>query len=82
MVRLDSESKRYLAEAAKLRGISVSDYVRLTTVEQARKEVLAAEQNIIVLTAEEQLALWNALHEPVKLTPAQKKLSAIMRGKA
>ena len=42
MVRLDPESKAALADAAELRGISVSDYVRLVTVAQARREVSAA----------------------------------------
>ena len=36
----------------------------------------------IVLTPKQQLAFWNALQAPVKLTPAQKKLGAIMRGEA
>lgn len=82
MVRLDDESKSYLAQAAELRHVSISDYVRMVTVEHAKKEVLAARQQIIAMTPDEQLAFWNALNEPVKLTPAQKKLSAIMRGKA
>ena len=36
MVRLDKESKQCLAEAANLRHVSVSDYVRTVTVPQAR----------------------------------------------
>jgi len=80
MVRLDEESKRSLAAAAELRRISVSDYVRTVTVPQARREVLAARENVIRLSPEEQLALWTALNEPQKLTAAQKKLGAIMRG--
>jgi uncharacterized protein (DUF1778 family) len=80
MVRLDEESKRSLAAAAELRRISVSDYVRTVTVPQARREVLAARENVIRLSPEEQLALWTALNEPLKLTAAQKKLGAIMRG--
>ena len=82
MVRLDAESKRLIAEAAALRSISVSDFVRLVTVSQARAEVKAASENIIKMTPEEQLAFWQALHEPVKLTPAQRRLGAIMRGEA
>jgi hypothetical protein len=35
---------------------------------------------LICLTPEEQLAFWLALQEPVVLTPAQKKLGAMMRG--
>ncbi|MEX2092837.1 MAG: DUF1778 domain-containing protein [Pirellulales bacterium] len=80
MVRLDEESKRSLAAAAELRRISVSDYVRTVTVPQAQREVLAARENVIRLSPEEQLALWTALSEPPKLTAAQKKLGAIMRG--
>ena len=82
MVRLDEDSKRALTGAAGLRGVSVSDYVRLVTVTQARKELAAAEAQIISLTPEEQLAFWTALSEPVVLTPAQKKLGRIMRGES
>ena len=35
MVRLDDESKQCLAEAARLRHVSVSDYVRAVMVPQA-----------------------------------------------
>lgn len=80
MVRLDEESKTVLTRAAELRRISVSDYVRTVTVTQAKKEVVAAEEQIISLTPEEQLAFWTALNESIKLTPAQKKLGALMRG--
>src|SRR5690349_12344922 len=80
MVRLDKESKQLLVEAAKLRHVSVSDFVRLVTVPQARREVEAAQEQTIRMTPEEQLAFWNALNEPVKLTPAQRRLGAIMRG--
>ena len=80
IVRLDADSKDTLARAAKIRGISVSDYVRQVTVAQARKEVKAAASQTIVLTPEEQLAFWTALNAPVKLTAAQKKLGKLMRG--
>ena len=82
MVRLDESSKRALTGAAELRGVSVSDYVRLVTVTQARKELAAADSQTIALTAEEQLAFWTALAEPVVLTPAQKKLGRMMRGES
>jgi uncharacterized protein (DUF1778 family) len=80
MVRLDDASKQALARAAELRGISVSDYVRTVTVAQARREVQAARGQAISLTAEEQLAFWNALNEPPRLTPRQKQLGKLMRG--
>jgi uncharacterized protein (DUF1778 family) len=82
MVRLDEEGKQYLAQAAALRQISISDYVRTTTVAQARREVEAARERTIALTTDEQLAFWNALQETPKLTAAQKRLGAIMRGES
>jgi uncharacterized protein (DUF1778 family) len=80
MVRLDRESKNALVQAAELRRISVSDYVRTITVAQARKEVAAAGAQTIALTADEQLAFWTALDSPVKLTTRQKKLGKLMQG--
>jgi uncharacterized protein (DUF1778 family) len=81
MVRLDAESKQALAEAAELRRISVSDYVRTVTVAQARREVASARDQTILLSPDEQLTFWQALQAPAKLTPAQKRLGALMRGK-
>ena len=80
MVRLDEESKACLSEAARLRGISVSDYVRTVTVAQARREVSAAREQTFALTPEEQLAFWNALAAPPNLTEPQRRLGALMRG--
>jgi uncharacterized protein (DUF1778 family) len=80
MVRLDTESKTYLVQAAELRRISVSDYVRTVTVAQARREVLAAGEQTLALTPDEQLAFWNALNETPTLTEAQKRMGAMMRG--
>ena len=82
MVRLDEESKEVLTRAAELRHISVSDYVRQVTVTQARKEVAAASETMISMTPDEQLAFWTALHAPVELTPAQKKLGKLMRAES
>jgi uncharacterized protein (DUF1778 family) len=80
MVRLDAESKGAIVAAANLRRISVSDYVRTVTIGQAKREVESAQEQTIRLTPEEQLAFWQALQAPVKLTPAQKRLGALMRG--
>jgi uncharacterized protein (DUF1778 family) len=82
MVRLDDESKGFLTEAAKLRGVSLSDYVRAVMVPQARREVLASREQTLAMTPEEQLAFWNALNTPAPLTEAQKRLGAIIRGDA
>ncbi len=80
MVRLDDESKQCLVRAAELRGISVSDYVRTVTVTQARREILAAREQVLTLSPEEQLAFWNALNETPKLTVSQRRLGSLMRG--
>jgi uncharacterized protein (DUF1778 family) len=82
MVRLDEDSKTYLSQAAELRHLSISDYVRTVTVAQARREVQAARVQTILLSPDEQLAFWSALNEPVRLTAAQRRLGAIMRGEA
>lgn len=82
MVRLDDDSKRCLAEAAALRKISISDYVRTVTVPQARREVNAARATAITLTAEEQLAFWTALNEVPRLSDAQRRLGQLMRGES
>jgi uncharacterized protein (DUF1778 family) len=82
MVRLDKESKSFLAQAAKLRRISVSDYVRSVTVAQARREVDAAERQTIAMSPEDLRAFWKALDEVPRLTRAQKRLGATMRGEA
>ncbi len=82
MVRLDAQSKHYLAEAAGLRHISVSDYVRTVTVPQARREIEAAREQVVALTVDEQLAFWKALNEVPVLTAAQRRLGAVMRGEA
>ena len=80
MVRLDADSKKALTAAAELRRISVSDYVRVVTVTQARREVASAADQTILLSPDEQLAFWQALQSPGKLTPAQKKLGRLMKG--
>ncbi len=82
MVRLDDESKAFIAKAAKLRRVSMSDYVRLVTVSQAQREVKEAEQSTIALTPEEQLEFWTALSQTPELTGPQRQLGAIMRGES
>ena len=82
IVRLDKKSKELLKKAAELRGISVSDFVRIVTTEQARREVEGAKNNVIVMTPDEQLAFWDAINETPVLTESQKRLGAMMRGEA
>ncbi len=66
---------------AELRRISISDYVRTVTVAQALREVASAQDQTIQLSPDEQLAFWNALQTPVKLTAAQKRLGALMQAR-
>jgi len=81
VIRLDAESKACLVRAAEFRRISLSDYVRMVTVAQARREELAFREQTLAMTPEEQLAFWNALNETPKLTDAQRRLGAIMQGR-
>jgi uncharacterized protein (DUF1778 family) len=81
IVRLDEPSKAALADAARLRQVSVSDYVRTVVVPQARRELRAARGQTIALTPDEQIAFWKALQEPPRLTTAQRNLGALMRGR-
>ncbi|HBE69218.1 MAG TPA: hypothetical protein DDW52_13800 [Planctomycetaceae bacterium] len=80
MVRLDQDSKDLLTAAAELRSISVSDYVRSVTVGQAAREIAAANENTIAMSADEQLEFWNALNQPAQVSPAQRELGKLMRG--
>ena len=82
MVRMDEEAKALLTAAAELRQVSVSDYVRSVMVQQASRELAAANAKTIAMTADEQLQFWSALSKPTKLTPSQKALGKIMRGEA
>ena len=82
VVRLDEESKAMLTQAAELRRISVSDYVRTITVAQARREVFSAKDQTLVLSPEEQLAFWKALQASPKITSAQRRLRSQMRGES
>ncbi len=82
MVRLDDDSKALLSQAARLRQVSVSDYVRAVMIAQARREILAAREQVICMTPDEQMAFWTALSEPVRLTDTQRRLGALMRGES
>jgi uncharacterized protein (DUF1778 family) len=79
VVSLDEEDKAYLAQAARLRGLSVGDYARMAAVGQARMEVLAARKQTIALTPDEQREFWRALSATPKLTDAQRLLGKLMR---
>lgn len=80
MVRVDTSSKQVIAHAARIRGISASDYIRSVVVAQAKREVEEARTRTILLTPEEQLAFWQALDRPAELTPRQRELGRLMRG--
>jgi uncharacterized protein (DUF1778 family) len=79
-IRLDDESKRWLVAAAKRRGISPSEYVRLVAVAQARREIRVDREQSLMLAPEEQQAFWRALAQRPELTEAQRRLGTLMRG--
>ncbi len=78
--RLDPKSKQTVAQAAKLRHVGLSDYVRLVLVPAAKREVEQAKNQVLQMTADEQERFWVALQAPAKLTKSQHKLGKIMRG--
>jgi uncharacterized protein (DUF1778 family) len=80
MIRLDRSSKGAITKAARLRDVSVSDYVRSVVVAQARRELDEVRTRSIALSPADQLAFWNALTAPVVLTRRQKALGRLMRG--
>jgi len=82
MVRLDQESKGYLQQAANLKKLSVSDYVRQFVVKQAKQDVAVQHDRVIRLNPEDQLRFWKALNAPPKLNKGLRKLSKIMKGLA
>ncbi|MBN2718933.1 MAG: DUF1778 domain-containing protein [Deltaproteobacteria bacterium] len=78
--RLDPDSKRAVEEAARLRHVGISDYIRLVLVQTAKREVEASEKRILQMTADEQERLWDALQASASPSPAQQKLGKIMQG--
>ncbi|MFZ5572158.1 MAG: DUF1778 domain-containing protein [Thermodesulfobacteriota bacterium] len=79
-VRLDSRSKHIVTQAAKLRHVGLSDYVRLVLVPTANREVEQAKNQVLQMTADEQERFWLALQATGKPTKAQQRLGEIMRG--
>jgi len=75
---LSESDTRYLAHAARLRGISLNEYVTQVAIAQARKDIEAAMEHPIVMTPCELSAFWNALNSPVALTEKQKNLARLM----
>ncbi len=78
--RLDPQSKRAVEEAAKLRHVGLSDYIRLVLVPAAKREVAQAKNNVLQMTADEQERFWLALEASVEPSKAQRELGKIMRG--
>ncbi len=79
-VRLDPRSKHIVAQAAKLRHVGLSDYVRLVLVPTANREVEQAKSQVLQMTADEQERFWLALQATAKPTKAQQRLGKIMQG--
>jgi uncharacterized protein (DUF1778 family) len=78
--RLDPDSKRIVEEAARLRHVGLSDYIRLVLVPTARRELEQARHQVLQLTADEQERFWSALQASATPTEAQRRLGALMRG--
>ena len=81
MVRLDDESKVYLVQTAKLRGISIRDYLRVVAVPQVRRDFVAARKQNLAMTLHSNSKFWNALATPLIYTRSQKRLGGFMQSK-
>lgn len=79
LVRLDSRTKAIVGRAASFRGLSVSDYVRSRIVPLAERDLEEATTGALRLSRDDQIAFWNALQQPRKLTPAQRALGRLVR---
>lgn len=80
MIRVDRTSKGIIAKAARLRGVSASDYVRTVVVSEARREIKEFQSQTVMLSPQDQLAFWQALQAPAPLTRRQRELGRLMRG--
>jgi uncharacterized protein (DUF1778 family) len=79
LVRFDRDSKTLVQRAAATRGLSVSDYVRTRILSLARQDVVEAETQVLRLSREDQIVLWQALQQPKPPTPAQRRLGKLIR---
>jgi uncharacterized protein (DUF1778 family) len=79
-VRLDPANKNTIIEAAKLRNVGISDYIRLVLVPAAKREVELAKIQVIQMTADEQERFWQALQFTANPTDKQIELGKIMQG--
>ncbi len=79
-MRLDRDSKKAVVRAAALRGLKMSDYIRVVLVAQAKLEIEASKHQVPALTADEQSRFWSALQEAARPTAAQRRLGRLMRG--
>ena len=79
VVRADTVFKRLVHEAAQLRGLSDSDYVRSELAARARQQIEDARRNTLRLEPQDQVAFWKALNAPPKVTPTLRRLGANIR---
>lgn len=80
--RVKPAAKDLVVKAAQKRDVAVSDYIRSVIVEQAEREVQGAEQDILLLTANEQRQLWEMLDVDCEINEGQVKLAKLMNGEA
>jgi uncharacterized protein (DUF1778 family) len=79
LVRFDHGSKSLVQRAAAARGLSVSDYVRTRILSLARQDIVEAETQVLRLSREDQIVLWQALQQPRPPTAAQRRLGKLIR---
>ena len=79
LVRFDRGAKSLVQQAASLRGLTVSDYVRSRIVPMAKQDVDEASTGVLRLPKEAQIAFWQALQRPPAPTAAQRALGKLVR---
>ena len=79
LIRFDGKRKALVRRAARLSGLSMSEYVRLRIVSLATREIEESETGVLRLNREDQLAFWRAVQNPPPPTRAQRALGALVR---
>ncbi|MEX1041225.1 MAG: DUF1778 domain-containing protein [Pirellulaceae bacterium] len=79
LIEIDHQSWQQLDLAARGRGVSLSDYISELLRIAAEEDRLAVTDNVTISSPEDQRNFLEALEASPELTPAQRKLGAMMR---
>lgn len=80
LVEIDDQSWQQLTLAAKVRGVSLSEHIGEILRSVSEEIHLSVTDNVAISNPDDQRIFLEALEENPELTPAQRKLGAMMRG--